>query len=155
MYYVRSFEQSFGARHFVVSESLESNEQWSQIIFLVALEFSRFIRFSQKKETSLNRFSATKYDAGNWILSKSWDFWGNLLGFFWEFFWNSFGNSWFFLSGIIWEFSMIVYIFKSQLIVQIVKISCYLNMEGIDFFVKRWFLLRFCLNARKDNNLDP
>ena len=49
MYYVRSFEQSFGARHFVVSESLESSEQWSQIIFLVALEFSRFIRFSQKK----------------------------------------------------------------------------------------------------------
>ena len=95
---------------------------------------------------------------------------GNFLGIFvlgGGFFGNSFRNSWFFGEfdnslGILWEFSMIVYIFKvnffltfskpadclhlqSQLIVYIVKISwfwhsksqlitkSYLNMEGIDF----------------------
>ena len=58
-------------------------------------------------KTSPKGFSASKCNVGNWIFSKSW-----------EFFVEFFGNS----LGILWELSMIVYIFKSQLLVYISKV---------------------------------
>ena len=55
--------------------------------------------------TSPKEFSASKCDVGNWILSKSWEFFvklfgnfmeffGSLLKIFWEFFGNFGGNIW-------------------------------------------------------------
>ena len=98
----------------------------------------------------------------NWIFSKSWEFFENFLGIVWEIFEYSLGIHGNYL-GILWEFfgnllelSLIVYIFKSQLVSYIFKVrlfkflnstdfsnfktqlitKSYLNMEGIDMFVK-------------------
>ena len=43
--------------------------------------------------TSPKGFSASKCDVGNWIFSKSWEFFTNVLGVSWEFFGNSLWNS--------------------------------------------------------------
>ena len=69
-------------------------------------------------KTSPKGFTASKCDVGNWIFSKSWEFFGIFLGILWECFWNSLGMFWEFFGnplgilqeffgdtfGILWEF---------------------------------------------------
>jgi hypothetical protein len=77
-------------------------------------------------KTSPKGFSAFKCDIGNCILLKSWEFWGNSLGLLLEFFGTSLG--------LLWDF------FGTSL-------GSYLNMEGINLFVKFW--------EEGGRNLDP
>ena len=56
--------------------------------------------------TSPNEFSASKCDVGNWIFSKSSDFFEKLLGNFLDFFGGIFWEEFFgrnFLEGIFWK----------------------------------------------------
>ena len=89
--------------------------------------------------------SNSRCDVGIWILSKSWDFFGDFLGFltdFWPFFgicWNLggipggfFGNS----LGDVWEFfgnslGILDECWRNSL-----RVLGYLNMKGIDVFLK-------------------
>ena len=75
---------------------------------------SAFVNGYYLKKTSPKGFSASKCDVGNWIFSKSWeffeklfgnfmDFLGSLLRIFGEFFGNFLGFVWDFL-GIFWVF---------------------------------------------------
>ena len=57
-------------------------------------------------ETSPKGFSASKCDVGNWILSKSWEFFEKLFGnfmIFGEFIKNFLAIFWEFLGGTFWE----------------------------------------------------
>lgn len=58
MYYVRSFEQSFGARPFVVSESLQSRAHWSQIIF--NSHDTLFLLHKEKKVETIDKYYLVK-----------------------------------------------------------------------------------------------
>ena len=74
-------------------------------------KFKGFFLKWNKVKTSSKGFSASKCDVGNWILSKSWEFFeklfgnfmvflGSLLRIFWQFFGNFCEE---FLGGIFWE----------------------------------------------------
>ena len=86
-------------------------------------------------------------DVWNWIFWKSCEFLGNSLGFLWEFI----GNSVWYSLGIVNDCQLVSYIFKVKWLFTFLKSTdflhaesqlttkSYLNMEGIDLFVKIFF----------------
>ena len=76
---------------------------------------SIIIRSDPNGKTSPKGFPASKCDVGNWIFSKSWEFFGNSFEIFWEFYgnsllnflrilWEILGNFLCNFLGILWEF---------------------------------------------------
>ena len=57
------------------------------LCFKFPLNPLRFVSHERNLDkTSPKRFSASKCDVGNWIFSKSWEFFGTFLEYLWEFF---------------------------------------------------------------------
>ena len=156
--------------------------QADMVFFICVVLHNRyFFMRKEKRKTSLKGYSASKCDI--FIIG----YFQNILGFFGQFLgnflgilWKQFGNSLWKSLGIVndclhlgilcrlvWEFSMIVYIFKSQstpLVSYIFKVSClftssksadclhsksYLKMEGTDLFVKILVFVKIFSRGRR------
>ena len=87
--------------------------------------------------TSPRGFLASKCYVGNWIFSKSWEFFGDFFGNFLD---DFFGRN--FLGGIFWE----------DILRGILCLHCesYLNMKGIDLFVKILVFVKILSQWKKE-----
>ena len=130
----------------MASNKVKTKKNSSNLVTFTKLR--RCSKICRITETSPKGFSASKCDVGNWIFSKSYEFFEILSGFFfdiWRIFRIFFGFFWNF-----WE----------DFLEGILCLHCYLNMKGIDLFVKILVFVKILSQWRrkeegKTRNLDP